>query len=213
MREHPILFSGEMVHAILDGRKSVTRRVVKPQVPGMEMWAAKYPNCYPGWASNLKHEYGPTTAHFCPYGQPGDRLWVREAWAIRADADNDKEAERWFLGRKSPTWYPADGETPSGCAGGMGKTRPSIHMPRWASRLTLEVTGVRVERLQDITEGQAVAEGVDTVSMEAVPRQATMSRRADFKQLWDRLSAKRGFGWDKNPWVFVIEFKRVEAKP
>lgn len=165
------------------------------------------------------------------YGVAGDRLWVRETWAqwpprpdgapscrvaYRADGKafgigGDGAGGQFLI----PHGYIQGYADPSlsgewmglECYG--GKWRPSIHMPRWASRITLEITGVRAERLQAITEEDAIAEGVDAVSIAAVPRQAAWSRRQDFSRLWDSMNAKRGFPWASNPWVWVIEFKRL----
>jgi len=175
MKERPILFSGPMVRAILEGRKTQTRRVVKPQ-----------PAHIPGIGTVLNIDT--ITGRACPYGNPGDRLWVREAWAHR----------RWMLGDASPnptTVYRADGEDLKGCA----RWRPSIHMPRWASRIALEVVSVRVERLQDISEEDAKAEGIDWVI-------GYRSRIPLFSALWERIN---GLGsWNANHWVWVVEFKR-----
>jgi hypothetical protein len=190
MKERPILFSGPMVRAILAGRKTQTRRVVADLNPTLAESAAS--------GSQIAN------ALRCPYGAPGDRLWVRETWAAQRALDKLPpqmiEAGAWV-------------EYAAGPGGGIldrGKWRPSIFMPRWASRILLEVTAVRVERLQDISETDAEAEGVDAVSMADVPRQATMNRRADFKQLWDSINAKRA-PWASNPWVWVVEFKRLDT--
>ena len=176
MKERPILFNGPMVRAILDGRKTQTRRVVKPQPETKphngvdDKWFSEYSDI-----KNLGF-----LKHTCPFGQPGDRLWVREAFTeypqkgllYKADGCNKKLGVWWG-------W------------------RPSIHMPRRASRIKLEVTDVRVERLQNISEEDIYAEGIDTNSH-------------DFMELWDSINAKRGHGWDANPFVWVVEFRRVE---
>ena len=217
-----------MVRAILDGRKTVTRRVVTAKhIPFIQ-------NILGGYLD------GKWNQRPLPYGKPGDRLWVRESFVLESNCGDYGDNKPPFKDGRPVKWdtengpldgnamwlqahYAATDPTPelvnedcpfekcsdSGCC---QHWKPSIHMPRWASRLMLEVTGVRVERVQEITEEQSIAEGVDAVSMEDVPRQATMSRRADFKQLWDRLNAKRGFGWDKNPWVWVVEFKKLEGQ-
>jgi len=175
--ERPVLFSGPMVRAILEGRKSQTRRVVKPQPPhGIKSVYApitRDPGNWQGVASDdLIGWYGR-----CPYGIPGDRLWVRET----------------FQRARGGFQYRADGITTPRA------WKPSIFMPRTASRITLEVTGVRVERLQDISEKDARAEGVDAAPCFCIP----------YRRLWDSLNAKRGFGWEKNPWVWCISFSKA----
>lgn len=192
MNEKPILFSGEMVKAILDGRKTQTRRVVKPQPPeGYRQWG----RCINGNVAFTDHplqgEKGNVINVRGPYGDVGDRLWVRESmymdkdgvWLYSADDDFvgcDRDDELAMI-----SW--AHHKETEHC--------PSIHMPRWASRITLEITGVRVERLQDITDDDAKAEGVGGVGT--------------FGVLWNEINAKRGHSWDTNPWVWVIEFKKV----
>lgn len=172
MSEHPILFSGPMVRAILHGTKTQTRRALRPQ-PDRKLDATVHYDRATGgamWAS-IHGDHG---TH-CPYGKPGERLWVRETW---------RKAEGVLQYRADPvTWGPTR------------KWTPAIHMPRVASRLTLEVTGVRVERLQDITERDAIDEGETGTS--------------GYRLLWDDLNGKRGLGWSTNPWVWVVEFRRA----
>ena len=195
MKEKPIIFSGPMVRAILDGRKTQTRRVVKPQphetVGGLGSMIA--------WRDFRWCRGGsiPDVAAECPYGQPGDRLWVRETWA-----DTSKESRRCPVSYRA-TWPPDDEE----CRGFAWK--PSIFMPRWASRLTLEVTGVRVERVQDITEEDALAEGVAVDIGLPYCDPETPSARMMFKDLWNSINSRRSFGWDMNPFVWVVSFRRV----
>lgn len=204
MTERPILFSGPMVRAILNGTKTVTRRVVKPQ---------RHPFGRMLTADEVAGEaIGGTCAVLCPYGQPGDQLWVREAWA--ADAQVNGVAPR-ELSEGEPILYPADGAIrQTGCAMiKPGKTRPSIHMPRTASRILLEITAVRVERLQEISEEQAIAEGVHRdlrmwfATDEGGPA-FTWPQHA-FEHLWRKINGAEC--WDANPWVWVVEFKRVTA--
>ncbi|MGR0136680.1 hypothetical protein [Pseudomonas sp. RSP] len=212
-KELPILFSAPMVSAILEGRKTVTRRAVKP-VRGYE----EFDNCRPDKAAASHavwwHGQFETVGamQYCPYGKPGDRLWVRETWV--ADAQVDAVAPR-DLSQGEPIQYPADGDVrQAGCAMiKPGKIRPSIHMPRWVSRILLEITDVRVERLQDITPGQITAEGVSTRG-EAMwgsrwwvdaPDQAIEDARNGFSDLW----TSTGGDWNANPCVWVVEFKRV----
>lgn len=230
MKERPILFSGAMVRAILAGRKTQTRRVVKSQPyivqrGGFEAWRWDHgpKGAYSTWKTSLH----PLTfvrmaceRRPCPYGAVGDRLWVRETFCQKLNRDG------YFAynakGNLDPTccWYRADGMqiVASDGDGGLRYRKdgseaspwtPSIHMPRWASRLTLEITGVRCERLCEITEEDAKAEGVEPYSR-GYTDQATCQWA--FQELWNSINAKRGFGWDANPWVWVVEFKRVERE-
>ena len=180
--ERPILFSGEMVKAILAGRKTQTRRVVKPQPDG-----GPWPNAasHIEWCDLVADtDYYVASGH-CPYGKVGDRLWVRESW-LR-------------IGASADVWYKADdvfleGSTP---------WRPSIHMPRWASRITLEIIGIRVEELRAISEEDAKREGV--VAWHDTSNGTVY--KPEFRALWDSINDKRGYGWGMNPWVWVIEFE------
>ncbi|QKJ73430.1 hypothetical protein HRH33_12855 [Pseudomonas rhodesiae] len=216
IKERPILFSAPMVRAILEGRKTVTRRPVKVQ-PHIDASG----NFCVGNSNYGQDGYGsPVTKHFvngcCPFGKPGDRLWVREAW--QADAQVDSVAPR-ELSHGEPIRYPADWDfRQTGCAMMKpGKIRPSIHMPRWVSRILLEITDVRVERLQGITEEQAKAEGVrlmrdgsDTwVSREGPGNLVTPwpTAKEAFSDLWNTINGPQA--WAANPWVWVVEFKRV----
>lgn len=153
IKERPILFSAPMVRAILEGRKTVTRRVCKPQPS-----ANAHTTCASGTPMGAWWETGKDIIR-CPYGKPGDRLWVRETWAADAQVDAVAPGD---LSQSEPIHYAADGAArQTGCAMiKPGKGRPSIHMPRWVSRILLEITAMRVERLQDISEEQAVAEGL-----------------------------------------------------
>ena len=189
MKERPILFKAEMVQAILGGRKTQTRRVVKLSLPdGVQAHQVRLDRC--------------------PYGIPGDWLWVRETW-VEGPGDG------------TPYLYRADADTDgtvpylSGGAGGFGggvsnanisRWKPSIHMPRWASRITLEVTNVRVERLQRISEDDAMAEGIYPITDSL---SNCNGARYYFQSLWDSINAKLGHSWESNPFVWVVEFKRV----
>ena len=179
MADRPILFTGEMVRAILDGRKTMTRRVCVGQ---REL-------------SNI-HDF---QLDRCPHGQSGDTLWVREATRAGAWYDGTKRA----MYAADADWVP-DLYTP--CLWfGKRNYKPPMFMPRCWSRITLEITGVRVERVQEISEADAVAEGMTMIGP------AAMSNRTSFARLWDTINAKRGYGWDANPWVWVVEFQRMEA--
>lgn len=206
MKEHPIIFNGENVRAILNNRKTQTRRVIKPQpsecwdslvwLSGIEKWRAHHPNGSPV-PSPASPEWR------CPYGAPGDRLWVRETWGMLNDLPDSRDVV-----------YRADypGE-PSPEARGW---RPSIHMYRWASRITLEVVDVQVERMQDITPSDCIAEGIEIIANEwSTPwyrglRNEWKSSREAFANLWDSINAKRGYPWADNPWVWAVTFKMME---
>ncbi|HFT7982104.1 TPA: hypothetical protein ACU9Z7_001360 [Pseudomonas aeruginosa] len=203
-RERPILFNDQMVRAILDGRKTVTRRVMKPQ-PVLDGHFWTYGGA--GWSdriNSLTPVAGHSLAARCPYGQPGDRLWVREAWACTLVAQ--APGEEWVVYREG------DNRTDYG-----GPWKPSIHMPRWASRILLEITAVRVERLQDISEEQAEAEGTQgcvpycqsPYDSDGAPACDCMNLtyKESFQALWSSINGAAS--WDANPWVWVVEFKRV----
>jgi hypothetical protein len=205
MFERPILFSDPMVRAILEGRKTQTRRVVARQPPEDCCGQIHVSPYQPAVVRREELEPGRTIfGAYCecgdwgcrsPYGAPGDRLWVREAWA----PTNAHSTER--------CWYRATLH-PAGAAMAEIRWRPSIHMPRWASRITLEVTGVRVERLQDITHGDLEAEGIPIDTTRGKPDE--IARAAHFVQwraLWESINGKES--WAVNPWVWVVEFRRL----
>lgn len=194
MKERPILFSGAMVRAIRDGRKTQTRRPVKG-------WALEW--LQPGY---FTPEYvADPENHACPYGQPGDRLWVREAF-MQEPADYCWEASVSTPSRPATTIYRADSD-PRGEAKGCG-WKPSIHMPRSACRLELEVTSVRVERLNDCSEKDAIAEGLmpsPSGWWSGADGQAAPTPQAAYALLWNSINGAGS--WDANPWVWVVEFK------
>lgn len=204
MTERQILMSGPMVRAILEGRKTQTRRVVR----GID----ECPHGYDGVVTATVQEEAHLRGKHCfnlasgeslymrsPYGQPGDRLWVREThagdnccgWVYRADhPDANIKAGELDDGEQS-----------------LRRWTPAIHMKREACRLVLEVVAVRVERLQEISERDAIAEGVHHQ-----PHGLTADGgRILYRQLWNHLNAKRGLGWLENPWVWVIEFRRFNG--
>ena len=216
MRELPILFSGPMVRAILEGRKTQTRRMVKAsQFPGKF-----HARCLAvGVSQTLREMYfeGRFDERPFPHGAVGDRLWVRETWAAYTPQDYftgecDEIAcapagmpERYGTTR-SDVVYQADGKSSP------YRWRPSIHMPRWASRILLEVTGVRVERLWDIAEEDARAEGVDRAN--GHPDRGSLLGtgpcfREGFAQAWVDLYGAES--WSVSPWVWVVEFRRIEG--
>lgn len=243
MKERPILFKDEMIRAILEGRKTQTRRVVKPQPETMRDPFPTTPETMmaDGYSCNrvFKITERPGIYRclgmrnfveaFSPYGQPGDRLWVREAWAMI-----DKDYKPADLAKATSLVYRADGlKVPNQrdreiraifadrCRFPMDeiKWRPSIHMPRVASRLTLEITGVRVERLQDISYQDAQAEGVQTETADPWFYHISTERnvydfaadepQGSFRKLWESINGPGS--WMENPWVWVIEFKRVQS--
>jgi len=170
IKESPIIFSGDMINAILTGKKTQTRRVIKNPL--------------------------------CPYGEKGDRMWVRESCYIH-NHPNEREPN-------GTVYYVADIGLGKG-----GKATPSIYMPRWASRINLEINGVFVERLKNISTTDAIAEGI----LEWKGNVNIITQNIDgtipitqFHLLWDSINEKRGFGWDSNPLVWVIEFKVINIK-
>jgi hypothetical protein len=200
MKEHPILFNGPMVRALLEGAKTQTRRLMNNQSdddcgplnvglfnptvidshgdeqPGDERFGAWTLDGECGWVS--------------PYGQPGDRLWVRETFA---------ELTRGYAYRADPIWHV-----------NAWRWTPSIHMPRAASRIMLEITGIRVERLQDISEADALAEGSLIWSAEQdTPVRDLPEARLVYRQIWEQINGPSS--WDQNPIVWVVEFNRVQG--
>ncbi|ELN4045050.1 TPA: morphogenetic protein [Klebsiella variicola subsp. variicola] len=232
MKERGMIFNGEMVRAILDGRKTQTRRIMAPQ-PADDIERGIFPNPEViGWKSSRRHKHGSTTAHFCPYGKPGDRIWVREAYRFPASLDDvsptgvgEMAVATGYRKPWAPTFYEFTGTFSDGWKGfetppkvsDAGKLRPSIHMPRWASRILLEITNVRVERLNAISEKDAAAEGVppagsllpDYPGTFLTPKGDFATAKVAFQRLWESIYGAEN--WLANPWVWVIEFKRVEG--
>lgn len=211
MKERPILFSGPMVRAILSGRKTQTRRVVKPQI---NVPRAPY-GCIGG--QGFGFIFGGQVVK-CPYGELGDRLWVRETTCIapKRFATPDDTCKTDYDGDKRFVSYKADGHSEDAMRDYKLKWTPSIHVPRWASRLTLEIVSVRVERLHEISEGDAVAEGIEPVQMptdevmyeDYVQGGALVARPVScYATLWDKINGAGAFS--TNPWVWVVEFKRI----
>lgn len=224
-KERPILFSCEMVRAILDGRKTQTRRVVTDRVLNKCM-----PSRHPSFAFDA--------VTLCPYGVPGDRLWVRETWKCSWWGEGEPERIAYKAGGKTQEIRYAESVSydlwsermAEGGADDLEKAgwkvgeddifrhedcnrvaandlrwRPSIVMPRWASRITLEVTDVRVERLQDISEGDVWAEG----AIESGEFEEGYSAVGFFRELWESINGEGS--WDANPWVWVIDFEEVKG--
>lgn len=243
MRERPILFNAEMVNAILSGRKTQTRRIIKlDHERGMVNPVVRGRN---GEISSITCRLAPM---LCPLGKPGDQLWGREAYRMARSLDTHSPSKVAELslnaGYKNP-WAPiqleADGtrigkwtgfDTPPVITEA-GKLRPSLHMPRWASRINLLITGVRVEQLQDISEQDAMAEGITAKDVIIETRyeggghveitaerfffvggddEGYESAEEAFAELWDSIyGQKEGENWQANPWVWVIEFELIKG--
>lgn len=218
VKERPILFSAPMVLAILEGRKTQTRRIVKDLIHDPEhdlpfMIAEEGPLAFP------ERFYDGSIR--CPHGSIGERLWVRESccsdgWSVHYAADNDH--------REFGDIRYDDVIKLHHYAGGFSQQVPSIHMPRWASRIDLEITGVRANRLQSISEADAIAEGIDRAGVICgtnIPSYKTYGRMGElgqetrypiwsFETLWGSIHAADGpNGWASNPWVWVVEFRKV----
>ncbi|HBY9507170.1 hypothetical protein [Klebsiella pneumoniae] len=199
--ERGMIFNAEMVRALLDGRKTQTRRPIKwKQTRFTEIGEREDGSKWP-WSEDAKHACD--SWHPCPFGAVGDRIWVREAFRVHSRATDVatlvyKASERnsWTeQTRRVPVAVCNKPATPE-------KWTPSLHMPRWASRILLEITGVRVERLRSMSQDDARAEGVIAASG---PMEAGLA----FRELWDSIYGEES--WKANPWVWVIEFKRVEG--
>ncbi|NNP70434.1 hypothetical protein [Acinetobacter sp. Ac_5812] len=216
MRERPILFSTPMVQAIRSGQKTQTRRVMRRQPDAVEYFKrgeettdtnAKYAilrcynnpkgfkRCASGWSADASYK--------TPFREfnVGDLLWVRESWYQKGSVGRSypDDDEYQFFGARQAA-YVADGDAPQGWT---VRKRPSIHMPRWASRIQLEITKIRIERLQDISEEDAIAEGMladDDYCAEE-----------KFSILWNQINGWAEKGWNANPWVWVVEFKVIQG--
>lgn len=224
MKERPIIMSAESVRAILDGHKTQTRRVMKPQpyedarqYPFMAepkscvVWSPRPGNEWFDWGNG----FDLLIYQDCRYGQPGDRLWIKETWNYITLAENEFQPNHPSY-RRRPDGVPVfafwKADEPE-----EGRWHSSWFMPRWMSRLTLEITDVRVERLQDITEADAIAEGWYGSGLTDSGRRL-MKPLSWFRNTWDVMHAKGGSSWNrhrieagipwtKNPWVWAISFK------
>lgn len=255
IKERPILFSAPMVRAILEGRKTVTRREIKPRMRSADTSFELHQQPDGSWRplhtfdESCMDDQGTEHPIVCPYGRPGDRLWVRETWQdVHPIQVIDRFSQPGRAGIPGPpgvtyqTIYRADGEYPAvyhthkypyRClepdpdhgllvpaeSGWTGWT-PSIHMPRWASRILLEITDVRVERLQDISDEQALAEGIiphvrggwhwhphDPANVDDWHQFGFKTPFWAFHDLWAGINGQEN--WDANPWTWVVEFKQV----
>ena len=216
----PIIFNTEMVRAILDGRKTQTRRIIKPQPkegssgfklcrPLDDCFGKKYIKQFGVMYKPPKKEWLDDTHPMwnfvkCPYGQPCDRLWVRETW-LQLKKDIHYPEDMVIVPKG--IYYRADNKLAN------PKWKPSIHMPKKYARIWLEITNIRVERVRDISEEDCLKEGLLDLEMARDSRQCknqpVWSRNAKFGILWNSINEKRGYGWDKNPFVWVIEFKEA----
>lgn len=228
MKERPILFGAPMVRAILEGRKTVTRRALNAQALKNIGYGVRLGECHELPTEGPLHPNSVDYYNdFCPFGQPGDRLWVRETWycdhfeVMRGPYLKPDDLDVSEAVDDGTLVYAADGLTPYEADQPIWK--PSIHMPRWASRILLEITAVRVERLQDISDAQALAEGIVGVNFRPddgwpictgymvgpddgkSPLETTAAKA--FAKLWSSINGPHS--WDANPWVWVVEFKRV----
>ena len=271
MKERPIIFSAPMIRAILEGRKTQTRRVLKcdshiERIGTPHEWnrgraddrMKRWKDWGPRTGHALLHSGESVFALRCPYGQPGDRLWVRETWTweggsstyprdtplpdgaydklyVRYAADGSKrtietggnvlpvprqppqrEGEEYCL-RDAPADFVYTGDnTYVDRLGRWWKRKiPAIHMPRWASRILLEVTDVRVQRVQEISDDDCESEGIQQQWTCINPGTGSYAHgndvRDDFRKLWKSINERRGFGWNANPWVWCLTFKRVEG--
>ena len=202
MKERPILMCGEMVRATLEERKTKTRRIVHPRKMLAGYVRTLELQCMLDDVASFKNCMDESVMIHCPYGMKGDRLWVRETFSPCTHKPNC-----------GGVYFRADGDHNSGA--NHGPWKPSIFMPRWASRITLEIVSVKVERVQEISEEDAVSEGVTPPKTPITEPDGSQHMawgyeyRYGFEKLWNGINAKRGFGWDVNPWVWVVEFKRV----
>lgn len=202
-KERPIIFSGPMVRAVLEGRKTQSRRIMTPQPRNGGVLDPDNYYFYPYFPGGV--ELDMNSPILPPYGLPGDRLWVRETFWSPASPDTAVYYDADSLGRLSAV-----------CA--KYKKSPAIHMPRWASRITLAITGVRVERLQSITEDDAKAEGVNisdpcsgVVTCAVGCWRCPVDPVEAFSVLWNSIyGARPGASWAENPYIWVINFVRSE---
>ena len=222
VKERPIIFSGEMVKAILDGKKTMTRRVVKFSDFTIDSITPLHIELVDGKYCLFNERNGWLIGYpKFPYGKVGDRLWVRETWIqgyddplIESEGDDEnavsiiykadgKEEYRSCSAETAENWgdFSADSE--------MVGFKSPIHMPRWASRILLEITDIRIERLNDISDEDAVKEGFSDKKPSGMQPAMMPNPKADFRNYWDSINAKKGYPWSSNPWVWVVEFKVV----
>lgn len=224
MKETPILFTTDMVRAIMREHfpKTHSRRVIKPQPEGGvidgEEW---FEWCHPRSGCIAAESRQELLEKYCPYGRPGDRLWVREAWRTNRIFDHLPPS---LIAEDASLWWEADASSSRRLGAKPGRLRPSIHMPKWAARNWLELTEVRVERLTDISPPDALAEGcegyfcnpcdesgkLDGEPCEYCGGEGKIRPVSHFRQVWNTINAKRGWAWASNPWVWVLVFRRIQ---
>lgn len=216
MIERPILFNAEMVNAILDGRKFQTRRIINPQPEFKEGTGFHWKGAMYGIGSNYAETVRNFTNFSCPIGRVGDRLWVRETtiisppnWLAPDDVLDHPDVIKDPKGEYRVVQYVAsNSDTDVPLKDYKFKKTPSIHMPRWASRILLEITNVRVERLQIISDEDAKAEGFDySTHPSAIEMGYAIGARTNFRHTWEEIYGANA--WNKNPWVWVVEFKKL----
>ncbi|HDU6142406.1 hypothetical protein AAHU67_06645 [Klebsiella pneumoniae] len=214
MKERGMIFNGEMVRALLSGRKTQTRRIIKDCTVGRDQISKfiqiekKFIGCYPEDVPELIREC-------CPYGIPGDRIWVREAFRVHSRATD--VATLVYKASERNSWTEQTHRVPVAVCNKPAtpeKWTPSLHMPRWASRILLEITDVRVERLNSISQEDAQAEGLELTGWRPTYSDPdsggeVMTPYDNFAELWSSIYGDES--WQANPWVWVIEFKRVEG--
>jgi hypothetical protein len=204
MKEYPIPFTGEMVRAILDGRKTMTRRTSGLDEINENPSAWGFVEMFEVGSELYAHfghmEHSGIRTIRCPYGKPGDRLWVKETFSWVGNGHSLRDLEFLRSAETPKLVYRASVEQSD-------RWHPSLHMPRWASRITLEIVSVRIERLNDISEDDAFHEGCEPWTIEG-PAGYELSYVEEFAQLWESINGKGS--WSKNDWVWVIEFKKPE---
>ncbi len=239
MKERPVIFSDPMIRAILAGRKTQTRRVI---VAKTLLWLTDPATFYKArrddrngfsepaaqhhkgagwfWYEEEYIEEGGHVLFRCPYGQKGDRLYVREAYHFDKEYDADSRMAALRASAVPPiakVHYAADGRKPDWA----GRRRPSIHQPKWASRILLEVQEIQVERVREMTDKDAIVEGAFEVpeDMKQNAARSAMARGQEqcgpvdyFAWLWDTINEHRGYGWEANPWVWVVKFKVLQKE-
>ena len=214
IKERPIIFSGPMVRAILDGHKTQTRRVLKTQpleildkARGQRLVSiTRKMNGHTTWFGLLKRDPNQGAAFYCAHGEAGDLLFVREAFSAYAP---EGQTGNWRTGENVTYVYRATDEDAD-----ISRWYSPIHLPRPASRITLQIKSIRVERLQALSEADAIAEGVrrhDATRVFSTRDSALCypTAREAFANGWDTINAKRGYSWESNPWVWRIEFKKL----
>ncbi|EAA7570942.1 hypothetical protein FQO85_22510 [Salmonella enterica] len=205
MKERGMIFNAEMVSAILSGRKTQTRRPIKWKQTRFTEIAERDDGSLWPWAEDC--ERGGDIWFACPYGEIGDRIWVRETFRVHSRATD--VATLVYRASVRNSWTEQTHRVPVAVCNKPAtpeKWTPSIHMPRWASRILLEITDVRVERLRDLNEEDAKSEGITPSAGGVLPG---WEYRINFRDLWMDIYGTDN--WEANPWVWVIEFKRVEG--